>query len=193
MLQVLLSKDLKFPSILLPHRSIGRYQDKINDRYLQYFFFSFYIPINSFVFLIYCKGKGKWFPLPLRKSPYFSQTKYCCKAQVNKVYHFYYFWVLESQEHGWHFDKLSRKILRIEFQLFLLHGTYACFVLLVKFGHLCIIVFLWTCFRADDFNDPIHLERISTLNTFIVRDLGSIPNGSLSSDYTSDFYRINEW
>ncbi|XP_026682691.1 uncharacterized protein LOC103513782 [Diaphorina citri] len=48
-------------------------------------------------------------------------------------------------------------------------------------------------FRADDFNDPIHLERISTLNTFIVRDLGSIPNGSLSSDYTSDFYRINEW
>lgn len=48
-------------------------------------------------------------------------------------------------------------------------------------------------FRADDFNDPIHLERISTLNTFIVRDLGSIPNGSLSQDYSSDYYRINEW
>ena len=48
-------------------------------------------------------------------------------------------------------------------------------------------------FRADDFNDPIHLERISTLNTFTVQDLGAIPNGSLSSDYTSDYFRINEW
>lgn len=55
---------------------------------------------------------------------------------------------------------------------------------------MCIYV---SCFRADDFNDPIHLERISTLNTFIVRDLGSIPNGSLSQDYSSDYYRINEW
>ncbi|XP_063243657.1 uncharacterized protein LOC134542961 [Bacillus rossius redtenbacheri] len=48
-------------------------------------------------------------------------------------------------------------------------------------------------FRADDFNDPIHLERISTLNTFIVRDLGAVPKDSLSLDYTSEFYRINEW
>ncbi|XP_071438971.1 uncharacterized protein [Hetaerina americana] len=48
-------------------------------------------------------------------------------------------------------------------------------------------------FRADDFNDPIHFEKTSTLNTFTVQDLGAIPNGSLSSDYTSDFYRINEW
>ncbi|KAK7868072.1 hypothetical protein R5R35_005539 [Gryllus longicercus] len=48
-------------------------------------------------------------------------------------------------------------------------------------------------FRADDFNDPIHLERISTLNTFTVQDLGAIPNDSLSLDYTSDAYRINEW
>lgn len=48
-------------------------------------------------------------------------------------------------------------------------------------------------FRADDFNDPIHLERISTLNTFTVRDLGAIRNDSLSTDYTSEFYRINEW
>lgn len=47
--------------------------------------------------------------------------------------------------------------------------------------------------RADDFNDPIHLERISTLNTFIVKDLGGIPNDSLSEDYTSDYYRINDW
>jgi hypothetical protein len=48
-------------------------------------------------------------------------------------------------------------------------------------------------FRADDFNDPIHLERISTLNTFTVSDLGAVRNDSLSTDYTSEFYRINEW
>lgn len=48
-------------------------------------------------------------------------------------------------------------------------------------------------FRADDFNDPIHLERISTLNTFTVQDLGAIPDKSSSWDYTSDYYRINEW
>lgn len=47
-------------------------------------------------------------------------------------------------------------------------------------------------FRADDFNDPIHLERISTLNTFIVNDLGAVP-ANTSEDYTSDYYRINEW
>lgn len=48
-------------------------------------------------------------------------------------------------------------------------------------------------YRADDFNDPIHLERISTLNTFTVRDLGAVRNDSLSTDYTSEFYRINDW
>ncbi|XP_019872214.2 uncharacterized protein LOC109600466 [Aethina tumida] len=47
-------------------------------------------------------------------------------------------------------------------------------------------------FRADDFNDPIHLERISTLNTFTVHDLGAIKPDT-SNDYTSDYYRINEW
>ncbi|KAJ8959523.1 hypothetical protein NQ314_006260 [Rhamnusium bicolor] len=47
-------------------------------------------------------------------------------------------------------------------------------------------------FRADDFNDPIHLERISTLNTFTVQDLGAIKPDT-SNDYTSDYYRINEW
>ncbi|CAG9857456.1 unnamed protein product [Phyllotreta striolata] len=47
-------------------------------------------------------------------------------------------------------------------------------------------------FRADDFNDPIHLERISTLNTFTVHDLGAIKPDT-SDDYTSDYYRINEW
>lgn len=48
-------------------------------------------------------------------------------------------------------------------------------------------------YRLDDFNDPIHLAKISTMNTFDVRDLGAIPKSSKSSDYTSDFYRINEW
>lgn len=47
--------------------------------------------------------------------------------------------------------------------------------------------------RLDDFNDPIHLAKISTLNTFDVRDLGAIPSSSKSNDYTSDFYKINEW
>lgn len=47
-------------------------------------------------------------------------------------------------------------------------------------------------FRADDFNDPIHLERISTLNTFTVQDLGAIKVDT-SDDYTSDYYRINEF
>ncbi|KAG8237072.1 hypothetical protein J437_LFUL005179 [Ladona fulva] len=48
-------------------------------------------------------------------------------------------------------------------------------------------------YRADDFNDPIHFEKISTLNTFTIQDLGAISNGSLSNDYTSEYYRINEW
>ncbi|CAG4964375.1 unnamed protein product [Colias eurytheme] len=48
-------------------------------------------------------------------------------------------------------------------------------------------------FRADDFNDPVHLQKISTMNTFYVEDLGAFDPDSLSKDYTSDFYRINEW
>lgn len=48
-------------------------------------------------------------------------------------------------------------------------------------------------FRSDDFNDPVHLERISTRNTFIVEDLGAFPQGSPSLDYTADDYRINHW
>lgn len=47
-------------------------------------------------------------------------------------------------------------------------------------------------YRADDFNDPIHLERISTLNTFIMQDLGAV-KANTSEDYTSGYYRINEW
>lgn len=48
-------------------------------------------------------------------------------------------------------------------------------------------------YRADDFNDPIHLERISTRNTFIVQDLGAFSKDALSDDYSTNFYRINEW
>lgn len=48
-------------------------------------------------------------------------------------------------------------------------------------------------FRLDDFNDPIHLQKISTMNTFVVQDLGAVPSNSFSRDYTSDFYKINEW
>lgn len=48
-------------------------------------------------------------------------------------------------------------------------------------------------FRADDYNDPIHLERISTLNMFETKDLGAIPTGKDSFNYTSNFYRINDW
>lgn len=47
--------------------------------------------------------------------------------------------------------------------------------------------------RADDFNDPVHLQKISTLNTFFVEDLGAFEKDSLSKDYTSDFYTTNEW
>lgn len=48
-------------------------------------------------------------------------------------------------------------------------------------------------FRMDDFNDPIHLQKISTMNTFDVRDLGAAPPDSFSKDYTSQLYKINEW
>ncbi|XP_034938319.1 uncharacterized protein [Chelonus insularis] len=48
-------------------------------------------------------------------------------------------------------------------------------------------------FRADDFNDPVHLERISTRNTFYIRDLGAYPSESSNQDYTQENYRINEW
>lgn len=49
-------------------------------------------------------------------------------------------------------------------------------------------------FRADDFNDPIHLERISTLNTFSTMDLGAIPTDRYSDDYTNELYHSrNDW
>lgn len=48
-------------------------------------------------------------------------------------------------------------------------------------------------FRQDDFNDPIHLHKISTMNTFDVRDLGAFPPDSVSRDYTQDQYKINDW
>ena len=48
-------------------------------------------------------------------------------------------------------------------------------------------------YRADDYNDPIHLERYSTLNMFNVKDLGAISKNSKSENYTTDYYRINKW
>lgn len=48
-------------------------------------------------------------------------------------------------------------------------------------------------FRADDFNDPYHLEGTSTLNTIDAVDLGAIPVDTPSRNYSSDQYRINEW
>ncbi|XP_054706356.1 uncharacterized protein LOC129216197 [Uloborus diversus] len=48
-------------------------------------------------------------------------------------------------------------------------------------------------FRSDDFNDPFHLERISTLNTIEAIDLGAVPNNSMSMNYTHPHYKINEW
>ena len=46
----------------------------------------------------------------------------------------------------------------------------------------------------DDYNDPVHLERISTFNFFQVEDLGAIlPKGQRSLNYTLEDYRINEW
>lgn len=48
-------------------------------------------------------------------------------------------------------------------------------------------------YRADDFNDPYHLQGTSTLNTIEVSDLGAIPNNSYSANYTHEQYKINEW
>ena len=42
-------------------------------------------------------------------------------------------------------------------------------------------------YRADDYNDPIHLERISTLNMFETRDLGAIPTGKVFNVLTTSF------
>ncbi|KAI1308698.1 putative G-protein coupled receptor [Halotydeus destructor] len=48
-------------------------------------------------------------------------------------------------------------------------------------------------YRADDFNDPYHLQGTSTLNTMEALDAGAIPLGSVSSNYTNDQYKINDW
>lgn len=61
------------------------------------------------------------------------------------------------------------------------------------FFNLTMPLFAPRTFRADDYNDPIHLERISTLNMFETRDLGAIPTGNDGLNYTSNFYRINDW
>ena len=61
------------------------------------------------------------------------------------------------------------------------------------FFNLTMPLFAPRTFRADDYNDPIHLERISTLNMFETKDLGAIPVGNDGLNYTSNFYRINDW
>lgn len=48
-------------------------------------------------------------------------------------------------------------------------------------------------FRADDFNDPYHLQGTSTLNTIEAVDLGAVPNNSISRNYTNEHYKINDW
>lgn len=48
-------------------------------------------------------------------------------------------------------------------------------------------------YRLDDFNDPIHLLKISTMNTFSINDLGAIPSDSISRDYASEHYKVNDW
>ena len=48
-------------------------------------------------------------------------------------------------------------------------------------------------YRADDFNDPYHLQGTSTLNTIEVSDLGAILNNSVSTNYTNEQYKINEF
>ena len=40
-------------------------------------------------------------------------------------------------------------------------------------------------YRADDYNDPVHLERISTLNMFVTKDLGAIPDGEIDNFFTN--------
>eukprot|EP00095_Tigriopus_kingsejongensis_P001165 maker-scaffold350_size199587-snap-gene-0.27 protein:Tk01165 transcript:maker-scaffold350_size199587-snap-gene-0.27-mRNA-1 annotation:"hypothetical protein SINV_01162" len=61
------------------------------------------------------------------------------------------------------------------------------------FFNLTMPLFAPRTYRADDYNDPIHLERISTLDMFITKDLGAIPTGNDGLNYTSNFYRINDW
>lgn len=46
---------------------------------------------------------------------------------------------------------------------------------------------------ADDFNDPVRLQKISTLNTIVAVDLGAVPNNSRSMNYSHEMYRINRW
>jgi hypothetical protein len=48
-------------------------------------------------------------------------------------------------------------------------------------------------FRSDDFNDPYHFQGTSTLNTIEAVDLGAVMNNSISSNYTHEEYKINDW
>ena len=44
-------------------------------------------------------------------------------------------------------------------------------------------------YRTDDYNDPVHLERISTLNMFVTKDLGAIPDGEIDNFSTNSTTR----
>ncbi|KAG1714902.1 Adrenodoxin, mitochondrial [Nymphon striatum] len=62
-----------------------------------------------------------------------------------------------------------------------------------QFFNKTLPLFAPRAYRADDFNDPIRLQRISTLNTIVAEDLGAIPNNSRSSNYSDPMYKINNW
>jgi len=48
-------------------------------------------------------------------------------------------------------------------------------------------------YRSDDFNDPYHLSGTSTLNTMVATDLGAINTKFMSTNYTNEQYKVNEW
>ncbi|OXU20878.1 hypothetical protein TSAR_014574 [Trichomalopsis sarcophagae] len=49
-------------------------------------------------------------------------------------------------------------------------------------------------FRADDFNDPVHIERISTRNTFTMQDLGAFPKIPVQTGFNGfQFFRYKKW
>lgn len=59
--------------------------------------------------------------------------------------------------------------------------------------YLFSLISVFSFFREDDFNDPIHLERISTMNTFSAQDLGGFPLDRESEDYTKTYKTMNDW
>ena len=66
-------------------------------------------------------------------------------------------------------------------------------IYLLGFYNKTMPLFAPRAYRADDFNDPYHLQGTSTLNTIEALDLGAIPNNSQSTNYTNDQFKINDW